>query len=260
MKVSRLDYTYAVGRIRALENQLIPRDVFLESVEEKDFSSALKVLFDAGTFLEEMEEIKDTQKLDNFIKREYQSLLHSASDLFLEKKIMRVIEKEYFPEKSLAEAKETGYSFIVNYVRHKIDLGNLKMLARVKYLELGQEKLNSISMEGGFIQKDRIQHFFSLSYSDITEALKYSSYFEAWSEGVDALQDKESFVEMEREFEKFLMRYLRKARYIVFGPEPVFTYVLSKKKELDLFRMVGVGKINRIPTDFLKNRIGETYV
>ncbi|MFO7981382.1 MAG: V-type ATPase subunit [Candidatus Aminicenantes bacterium] len=260
MKVSRLDYTFAVGRIRALENRLIPREVFLESAEEKDFSSALKVLFDAGTFLEEMEEIKDTRKLDVFLNKEYQSLLHSTSDLFLEKEVMKVLEEEYSPEKALIKAKETGYSFIINYVRHQIDLGNLKMLARVKYLELAQEKLNSILMAGGFIQRDKIKGFYDLSYSDINEALKYSPYFEEWSEGMDALQEEESFVEMEKKFENFLMTYLRKARYVVFGPEPVFTYVLSKKRELSLFRMVGVGKINHIPKDLLKNRISETYV
>ena len=51
-KVSRLEYTYAVGRVRALEKNLIPRAVFLEAAEEKDLTSALKVIFDAGTFLE----------------------------------------------------------------------------------------------------------------------------------------------------------------------------------------------------------------
>jgi vacuolar-type H+-ATPase subunit C/Vma6 len=260
MKVSRLDYTFAVGRIRALENRLIPREVFLESVEEKDFSSALKVLFDAGTFLEEMEEIKDTRKLDVFLSKEYQSLLHSTSDLFLEKKVMKVLEEEYSPEKALIKAKETGYSFIINYVRHQIDLGNLKMLARMKYLEMPQDALNTALMDGGFIQKYKIEQFYELPYSDITEALKYSPYFEEWSKGIDFLQEKESFVEMEKKFEDFLMKYLRKARYVVFGPEPVFTYVLSKKRELGLFRMVGVGKINHIPKDLLKNRISETYV
>jgi V/A-type H+-transporting ATPase subunit C len=198
--------------------------------------------------------------LDIFLKKEYQGLLRSTSELFLEKKVMRVIEEQYSPEKALNQAKKTDYSFIIDYVRHRIDLGNLKMLARVKYLELAQEKLDSMLMKGGFIPKDRIKRFYELSYSDINEALKYSPYFEEWSEAVDALQEEESFVKMERWFEDFLIRYLRKARYIVFGPEPVFTYVLSKKKELDLFRIVGVGKINKLPTDLLKNRISETYV
>ncbi len=56
------------------------------------------------------------------------------------------------------------------------------------------------------------------------------------------------------------MIYLRRAKYIVFGPEPVFAYVLAKKRELNLLRLVGVGKINQIPADLLKRRISETYV
>ncbi|MBD3412981.1 MAG: hypothetical protein GF421_00925 [Candidatus Aminicenantes bacterium] len=260
MNASRLDYTFAVGQVRALENKLIPRDVFLESAEEKDFSSALKLLFDAGTFLEEMGEIKDTHALDLFIAKEQEALLKSLSDLFLEKGIKSLIEEEYSLEKALIKAKETGYSFLIDYVRHQIDLGNLKMLARFKYLELTLERLESILVSGGFLQTDRILKYHGLSFSDINEGLKHSPYFEVWSNGMDALQEDETFVEMERGFEDFLMRYLRKARYIVFGPEPVFTYALSKKREFDLFRMVGVGKMNHLPADILKNRISETYV
>jgi vacuolar-type H+-ATPase subunit C/Vma6 len=260
MKVSRLDYAFAVGRVRALENKLIPKHVFLESAEEKDFSSALKTMFDAGTFLEEMEEIKDTKQLDIFLEKEKESLLSSVSGLFLEKKVKMVIEDEKTPEKALQRARETGYPFIIDYVRHRIDLGNLKILARIKYIQLSKGKLESILMDGGFIHKDRIRDFYDSSYSDINERLKHTPYFEVWSNGIDAFQEKESFVEMEKIFEDFLMRYLRKAVYIVFGPEPVFVYVLAKKKELDLFRIVGVGKMSRIPAEILKNRISETYV
>jgi V/A-type H+-transporting ATPase subunit C len=46
----------------------------------------------------------------------------------------------------------------------------------------------------------------------------------------------------------------------VFGPEPVFSYGLAKRRELSLVRLLGVGKINQIPTPILKERISETYV
>ena len=53
-KPSRLDYAYAVGRVRVLENKLVGRAIFREASEQSDFSSALKVIFDAGDFQEEM--------------------------------------------------------------------------------------------------------------------------------------------------------------------------------------------------------------
>ena len=259
-KISRLDYAYAVGRVRALEKKLISRDVFLESAEEEDFLSATKVIFDAGYFLEEMEEIKDTKELDIFLKKEKESLVKDMFGLCLEQKIMKVIEEEYCPEDALKTARETGYPFIIDYVRHRIDLGNLKILARIKYLDLPQDKLKTIIIDGGFIENEKILKSYALSYFDISESLKLSPYFEAWSNGIDALQENETFVTLEREFENYLMRYLRNARYIVFGPEPVFAYVLAKKKELHLFRIIGVGKMNRLAEQIIKNRISETYV
>ena len=54
---SRLDYAYAVGRIRALENNLVARPSFMEAAEEKDLPSALKIIFDAGQFHQEKIEI-----------------------------------------------------------------------------------------------------------------------------------------------------------------------------------------------------------
>ena len=66
---SRLDYAYAVGRVRVLEKRLVERAVFSEASEESDFSSALKVIFDAGDFLEEMVELKDSEELDEFLEK-----------------------------------------------------------------------------------------------------------------------------------------------------------------------------------------------
>ena len=44
-RISRLDYAFAVGRVRALEKHLVSRAVFREAADEVDFSSAIKVVF-----------------------------------------------------------------------------------------------------------------------------------------------------------------------------------------------------------------------
>jgi V/A-type H+-transporting ATPase subunit C len=46
----------------------------------------------------------------------------------------------------------------------------------------------------------------------------------------------------------------------VFGPEPVFGYGLGKMRELQMVRLLGIGKINQIPPEVLKERISQTYV
>ncbi|MCK4760198.1 MAG: V-type ATPase subunit, partial [Candidatus Aminicenantes bacterium] len=99
-----------------------------------------------------------------------------------------------------------------------------------------------------------------LSFAEIGEKLKVTPYKELWASAADTLEDRETFLDLERGIEDFLMGFLKKAKYIVFGPEPVLAYGLAKKRELRLVRLLGVGKVNQIPVDLLKERISETYV
>lgn len=257
---SRLDYAYAVGRVRALENRLISRPAFREAVEEKDLPGALKVIFDAGQFFEESIDLKDSDQLDAFLERERAGLYRALSELLLEGEILQILEVENDLENMLTLSQGMNYSFITDYIRHRIDLGNLKMFCRAKYIGLPVEKLSTLLLKGGFLDPEVLIQGFDLSFSELKERLYASPYQQIWANATDALAEKETFVDLEREFEDFEMRYLRKAKYIVFGPEPIFAYALGKTRELQLVRLTGVGKINQIPPEILKNRISETYV
>lgn len=258
--MSRLDYAYAVGRIRALENHLVAKPSFMEAAEEKDLSSALKIIFDAGQFHQEKIEIEDSEQLDEFLEKEESVLLGVISSILHEKEIERIVLGVDQPDKALDRSQELKVPFITDYLRHKIDLGNLKIFCRAKYLELSLDKLEGLLLEGGFLDVNVLLGSFNLSYGEIGERLLASAYHSAWILATDELVENETFIALEREFENFLMIYLRKAKYIVFGPEPVFAYVLARKRELQLLRLLGVGKLNQIPAEMLKQRMSETYV
>ena len=259
-KPSRLDYAYAVGRVRSLEKKLISRAVFQEAAEESDFSQALKALFDAGSFLDVQAEIRSPAELDEFIESEERNLDQLIYEILIEGEIFQVVKEEFMLEKVLSFAQSVNYAFIIDYVKHRIDLGNLKIFSRVKYKGLPIEKLESQILRGGFIDERILLQSFDLSLSEIGEKLRATPYREVWNRAIDVLTEKETFVEMECGFESFLMKYLQKAKYIVFGPEPIFAYALAKKRELNLVRLLGLGKMNQIPTELLKARISETYV
>ena len=91
--MSRLDYAYAVGRIRALENFLVAKPVFIEATEEKDFTSALKIIFDAGRYHQEKIEIGDSGQLDEFLVKEEAALQGLIFSLLQEKEIQRKLGK-----------------------------------------------------------------------------------------------------------------------------------------------------------------------
>lgn len=251
---------YAVGRVRVLERSLVEKAVFKEASEERDISSALKIIFDTGKFSEDMVHISDSNKLDEFLEKEEKSIYRLMVEILIEKDILELYNMDDYPERARLIAEKTGYPFFIDYLRHKIDLGNLKIFCRMKYSDFPKDKLVKLISKGGFLDDEVLIQNFDLSFGEIGDRLQATPYYELLNNGIDVLEEDETFVELERGIEDFLMAYLRRAKYIVFGPEPLFAYGLAKKKELSLLRLLGIGKLNNLPVDILKMRISETYV
>jgi len=259
-RVSRLDYAFAVGRVRALEKHLVSRAVFREAVDEVDFSSAIKVVFDVGRFSEDLIGITNSEELDVFLIQEEKALQAEIEELLFEKELLDLVSDKHRPDLALPSAQKAGYPYLIDYVKHRIDLGNLKIVLRLKYAGLPSDKLETYMMKGGFLENLTLLQSFELSYAEIGERLHASPYRELWDDAIEKLEEQESFVAFERAMEDFLMKHVRKARYIVFGPEPVLAYGFARKRELSFIRILGVGKMNRIPSDILEERLGDTYV
>lgn len=257
---SRLDYAYAVGRVRALERTLVSKPVFEDAAEEKTVSASLKVIFETGRYPVEQSKMETSGELDEFIGEEKKALLGMMEGLLLEKEVFMAFCTEAQPGKALSFSENTGYVFIRDYFRHKIDLGNLKVLARVKYSGFPRERLAAAVLKGGFIGERAILEGFGLSAGEMEEKIHATPYHRLWARSMDALEARESFVELERGIEDFLMGYMLRAKQIVFGPEPVFAYGMAKLRELSLFRLVGVGKLTQVKPEILKERISATYV
>ena len=259
-KTSRLSYAYAVGRIRAFEKGLVEQAVFKEASEEKDVASAIKVIFDAGNFSDEMVQIRDSDELDEFIEKEEKEVRRLMRETLIEEDLLKVFHEEENPGEAVTVTQRTGYSFIHDYIRHRLDLGNLKILFRAKYSGFAREKFESLILPGGFLKEKFMLQCFDFSFTEIGEKLRATPYKDLWENAADALAEHETFINLERGIEDFLMAFLKKAKYIVFGPEPVLAYGWAKKRELGLVRLLGIGKINQIPEKLLKRRISATYV
>ncbi len=148
----------------------------------------------------------------------------------------------------------------MDHLRRKIDLGNIKIFLRARDLELPEERFRAVLLRGGFLEERMFLDKYALPFSELGAGLSSTPYAGLWESSVRALTERETFIDLERGSEDFLMAHLRRARYMVFGPEPVYAYGLAKKRELLLVRMVVSGKIYELPAAVLKERISETYV
>ena len=259
-KRTRLDYIYAVGRVRALEKHLVQKAVFEEAAEMAEFEAALKLIYDTGRYPEALVKARDSAALDAVLGGEEKDLKREMSELIPDRDILDVFLEASRPERALAAAGKSGYPFFLEHVRRRIDLGNIKIFLRARYQGLAVQRLQAHLLEGGFIQKKELISRYSLSSVELTEVGGSSPYRELWENGLAALAERETFLPLERGIEDFLMADLRRARRFPFGPEPVFAYGQARKRELALVRLVGIGRMNSIPAKWLQERLSETYV
>jgi V/A-type H+-transporting ATPase subunit C len=257
---SPLDYAFAVGRIRALENYLIPAAVFREAASAETTERALEIISDAGRYGEELLSANTPEALDRVLKKERMALDFALQELFLEKEHFAV----YRAMDNLRQAPDLLSSlenpFVREYLQKRIDLANLKIFLRCRYLEKPASCLEENFIPGGKLEKKIFLELWETPLEDVASALRAYSYAEVWKAGVSFLLTQESFVVFEREAENLLMNYLKGAKQITFGPEPLFAYGQAKKQELKLVRLVLVGKMLAVPDNIVKERITQTYV
>lgn len=256
----RLDYAYAVGRVRALERYLIPEAIFREAAESQDFRSALKLIYDAGAYPEELIRINTSVDLDLFLIQEEARLKHLLEEILMEKDLLEALLLHGAPDKALLLAQRANYRFIIDYYRHLIDLVNIKVFFRARYMELPMVRLERALLSGGITPPRRFTESYTLPLAEVAERFRSTPYRQIWTRAIEELEAKETFIGLEREIENFLMSYLWPAKFIVFGPEPVFAFGLAKKKEMGLVRLLGLGKMLQIPVEWLKERLSATYV
>ena len=77
------------------------------------------------------------------------------------------------------------------------------------------------------------------------------------TEGLD--NSEIDFSELEKISDNYLMELNKESKYVVFGPEPLFTYLVAKEREINAVRMIMVSKINNISSDKIRERLRETY-
>lgn len=259
-KISALDYAFAVGRVRALENYLISYQVFQEAAEAGTSDQALEVISDAGNFGEDLLAVKDAEELDKVLLKEKMSLDSTLGELFLEKELYHYYLAGDNPAEMVQQLNSCQNIFIKDYFKLRLDLANLKLFLRCRYLELPRSRFEENFLPGGRLEKKTLVENYESSLEELYQNFAQSHYIELWKLGTEFLASNESFVILEREIENLSLNYLQQAKRITFGPEPLLAYGLAKSHELKLVRIVLAGKFLQLPVSILKERISQTYV
>lgn len=145
-------------------------------------------------------------------------------------------------------AKQSGSAYVCDIVAVMCDLANIRIFARVHKMEKNADFLLHALLDGGTIGKEDFVR--SQNLSELLSGTKYAE-----------LSDFEADIsELEKQADNFMIRYIKKAKYVAFGIEPLVAYLLAKENEIKLARIILTGKKNGLPPEMIKERLRESYV
>ncbi|MBW9155164.1 V-type ATP synthase subunit C [Clostridium tagluense] len=173
-------------------------------------------------------------------------------------KIDIIIDKYMYID-MLERAKETKIDFIIHYVVTSINFCNIKSIIRLKRQEKNVEFLKEVMLTGGDIANDILLRAFDDTIENM--AVKFSSlkYGDVIKLGLEEYIKTGKLSALEKLSENYIMKTLKVAKYITFGPEPVFAYILAKETEIKIIRIIMVGKLNNVDTLVIRERVREVY-
>jgi len=255
----RLNYAFAVGRVKALEKYLLPQKLFIEALEAGALEDSLKIIYEAGHWSEEMIQARKPEDIDNLSHREMEKVDRLVAEL-VESEVLSFYQARKNLRDLWLKAQKTGYPFLVNYARHRLDLANIKTFLRFHYRGESADKLEKNLLPGGHIEPRLFKMACGQPWADLHPLLMKTDYGWLWEKSLLALEERNTFIVMEREIENFLIRLWRQAKEITFGPEPVLAYAMARLHEIELVRLIIIGRMLHLPAEMIRERLSETYV
>lgn len=264
MKTPPENYTYAVGKIRALEKFLLKQSVFEEAIES-DLSDALRLFTENGIYSSELLHIKDSRGLEDILNRELLSLKKVVRGMLLDKELIDVVEKD-----GLASYKallELDFSEpLKDYIKHFLDMHNIKTFLRLYVLKEPQEKLAKLLVCEGFIEIKELLWLYSRELALLFNRLEYVhkrgrvvDYAAFLKEPIEDAVKEKSFIALEKAIGDFLIQALLPSKYVSFGPQPVMAYYFARLNEINLIRMIILAKLNPAASGLSRERLNLAY-
>ncbi|MFH1565001.1 MAG: V-type ATPase subunit [bacterium] len=169
-----------------------------------------------------------------------------------------ILDKHYYAE-LLRWAKFFSSSFIKDYIIAQIDLQNILTFLRLKRGERGKDILELAIIDGGKIKTNIFKTSIEKSLDHFKKELNKTDYWMDIKNGwVFYIQNNEFWM-LERDIDNILVRILKKAKYITYGPEVAFAYLWGKHNEVRNIRIIMLAKINNIEPKLIKERVREIY-
>jgi len=212
--------------------------------------------------VEEMEKLIDedvTAMVPETMKnayREAMSIYESSQD---PQQIDLILDRALY-EELYKVVLSINNDLLQSYFKALVDLTNIKTMFRLIRMKADIRVLERALLPGGTIGKETFERLFGEPVQSIIESFASSPYGNIVEKGLSAWESSNSAAVLERLSDDYLLNMVKKGLYKPFGAETVIGYLVARENEVKNLRILLVGKINRIPSEMIKERLRDVYV
>jgi V/A-type H+-transporting ATPase subunit C len=170
-----------------------------------------------------------------------------------------ILDRFYF-EHLYNMAKDTGIDLFINYVKDMIDFINIKSAIRIKKQGKDMKFFEDVILPNGNIDKDTVLYTLNDSIENMIHKFRNSKISSGLIKGLDSYRNTNRLTDLERYMDNYLMDLNKPSKYINFGPEPIFSYIIAKETEIKTLRIIMVSKLNNLSPDVIRERVRDLYV
>lgn len=159
----------------------------------------------------------------------------------------------------LETAMEYGNEFIINCIKLSLDIINVCTFVRLREINKPSSFYQKVFLEGGNLNEKVLIDAWEDSYSQVADKLEPFGFKDLVLEAmVQSLSGK--YVKLERAADNMLLKFVKDAKYVTFGIEPLIGYIQAKNIEAVNIRLILTGKIANLPKEIIEERLRDTYV
>ncbi len=166
-----------------------------------------------------------------------------------------VLDKAFFDEVKAA-ADKVGSPFLKGYAAILVDSANLKSAVRTLRMGKNQDFLAEVLIPGGSVGVQRISG--AADKESLAALYAHSRLEKAAALGADALGGG-SMTAFELACDDAVNDYLRGAKLVAYGCEPVAAYLAAVEGEIQAIRMILTGRLAGVKPQVIRERLRELY-
>lgn len=221
------------------------------------------ILMDTGTF--------EREKIKRIIReRDYGELTHimrqaieETHDVFSRTQDSQAIDLlldkvSYY--QFVSDLREIESPFLCRLAEIMVDITNIKMYIRARSLNKAWDFLKKLLLDSGTISEKLYFENSDKSIDAFIDDIRFSRYGDDVYNGWELFKTRKNISGLERLLDDYMMRFIREAKMVVMGVEPLVAYLFAKEAEIRNVRIIMTGKINRLPVDLIRERLRLSYV